>query len=376
MQKGVVLLLSGGFVCSVLMFALGQFFQIRGVQHMLTSRIFLGIAWLCATLLLWGIVRALSLARWLWIAIIGGIVLLMAAIVLDHAFPMSNSAHSEPPTAKTEQTAKQSSPMPVQTQQEQAKAPGKPLMTEVAKPTPLRPYDLTGRRGEIFLALLSTQLEPRDTVKVGCIGWIEESCVAAGKFLLLFSQAGWKIDSNRVFRFDPGIPPEGMTIASKAPKYTDNLPPHLGHWGAMDTSQVTFWQAFSWMQIPVGASGDPDMPEGTIGIYFGPEPNNVTVRTFRQAQRQLAQLLGMILIGLRAVERTCSTQADACKTKRLQWTQVVSAFLDYCDCGLNKSWSKKWKDASNDANDGPLTIIGRQDKTLQRFIATLNKEKH
>ncbi len=254
----------------------------------------------------------------------------------------------------------------------------KPNTGEAAKEAlvPLHTYDLTGRRGQIFQALLNTQLEPRDTIRVGCIGWIEESCIAAGKFLLLFSQDGWKIDSNRVFRFDPGIPPEGMTIASKTPRYTDNLPPHLGHWGKMDASQVTFWQTFWWMQIPVGASGDPDMAEGTIGIYFGPEPKNVNVRSLTQSQEQLAQVMGTILIELRAIGRTCSAQIDTCKTERLQWTQVTSAFLDYCDCGLNKSWSKKWNDLSNGTDGDPSVIIDRQDKALQRFINALNKAKH
>ena len=118
------------------------------------------------------------------------------------------------------------------------------------------------------------------------------------------------------------------------------------------------------------------MPEGTIGIYFGPEPKNVSVRTIAQSQKQLAQVIEVILITLRAVERTCSTQADTCKTKRLQWTKVVSAFLDYCDCGLDKSWSKKWSDLSKDTEDDSSVIMDRQDKALQRFINALNKANH
>jgi hypothetical protein len=264
---------------------------------------------------------------------------------------------------------------PQQQAQGQTQAQQSPTR-ETARPVPLNAYDLTGRRGELFLALLNTQLEPRDTLRVGCISWIAESCVAAGKFLLLFSQAGWKIDSNRVFRFDPAIPPEGVTIAAKAPRYTDNLPPHLGHWGIMDASQGTFWQTFVWMQIPVGASGDPDMPEGTIGVYFGPVPNNVNVRTAAQAQEALMQMMGLILIELKVLERTCPTEADLCKTKSLQWAQVVSVLLDYCDCGLDKSWPKRWKDACSDARDDRATIIARQDKALQRFASKLNKAKH
>jgi pimeloyl-ACP methyl ester carboxylesterase len=62
----------------------------------------------------------------------------------------------------------------------------KPSTIETLKEVqvPLHTYDLTGRRGEIFQALLSMQLETRDTIRVGCIGWIEESCIVAGNFLL------------------------------------------------------------------------------------------------------------------------------------------------------------------------------------------------
>jgi hypothetical protein len=264
------------------------------------------------------------------------------------------------------------------TQDVKSKPPSLPEFSPPTKttiPIPLRPYDLTGRRREIFLALLNTQSDARDTIRVGCIGWIEDSCVAAGKFLLLFSEAGWKIDSGRVFRFDPAIPPEGMTIAAKSPKYTDNLPPHLGHWGAMDASQVTFWQTFWWMQIPVGATGDPDMPEGTIGIYFGAEPKNVNLRTAAQTQEQLTQIMGWMLIQLKVLERTCSTQIDTCKTKEIQLAKVISVLLAYCDCGLNKSWPKKWDELGKNEQDDPSITITRQDQTLQRFAATLKKEK-
>jgi hypothetical protein len=95
---------------------------------------------------------------------------------------------------------------------------------------PQRPYDLTGTRRERFLKLLNApQTEPRDILRIGCIEWSDEACVAAGRFLILFSEAGWKIDSDRVFRMEPQIPIDGMamvshvTIPSNAPK----LPPPL-----------------------------------------------------------------------------------------------------------------------------------------------------
>jgi hypothetical protein len=137
-----------------------------------------------------------------------------------------------------------------------------------------RPYDLTGDRRKKFLELLSKeQAEPRDTIRVGCTAWSEGSCVAAGQFLILFSEAGWKIDSDRVFRLEPTIPIDGMAMVSRLNGNLPKLPPHLGTWQKMDASQVTIYWAFEEMGIPVSSSSDPSLPNGTLGIYFGPEPH-------------------------------------------------------------------------------------------------------
>jgi len=145
------------------------------------------------------------------------------------------------------------------------------------KNPPQRPYDLTGPRREKFLRLLGkTQAEPRDIIRIGCISWSDAACVAAGRFLILFSEAGWTIDSNSVFRLEPQIPIDGMAMASHVDIVGDakKLPPHLGTWQKMDPSQVTIWWAFKEMGIPVSFSGDTSLPAGTLGIYFGPEPQS------------------------------------------------------------------------------------------------------
>ena len=133
LQKGMFFFLSVGTVASATLFALGQFFQTRGVQSMLTSRVFLLIAWFFPTLCIWQFALLLKAKRWKWVASVVSLVLLAAVYALDHAFPMPNSAHSEPSTAKTEQMAKQlePSPIPAQTEQERAEALGKPPITEV-----------------------------------------------------------------------------------------------------------------------------------------------------------------------------------------------------------------------------------------------------
>jgi|SRR5882724_2725792 len=142
-------------------------------------------------------------------------------------------------------------------------------------PTPTRPYDLTGARREKFLALLrKTQTEPRDVIRIGCISWSDAACVAAGKFLILFSEAGWTIDQDRVFRMEPMVPIEGMAMVTHVdmPANAQKLPPHLGTWKKMDASEVTIYWAFKQMGIPVASSGDNSLPVRTLGIYFGPEP--------------------------------------------------------------------------------------------------------
>jgi hypothetical protein len=56
---------------------------------------------------------------------------------------------------------------------------------------------------------------------------------------------------------------------------TPSLPPHLGTWEKMDASQVAIYWAFAKMGIPMTSSGDLSMPVGTLGAYFGPEPQQI-----------------------------------------------------------------------------------------------------
>jgi hypothetical protein len=141
----------------------------------------------------------------------------------------------------------------------------------------IRPYDLSNDRRKQLLDMLSkAQSEPRESLRIGCTSWSEESCIAAGKFLLVFSEAGWSIEDKKVFRFEPSVPIEGAAIISRMSdadfKKAQALPPHLGLWEKMDASQQTIYWAFRALQIPEGSGSDQSLPSGTIGVYFGPEP--------------------------------------------------------------------------------------------------------
>jgi hypothetical protein len=135
-------------------------------------------------------------------------------------------------------------------------------------------FELTEERRNRFLKLLSAQTASRETVRIGCTSWSEKSCVAAGRFLLLFSEAGWQIEENKVFRMEPQIPIVGVAITTRAPadEPKEPLPPHLGRWRAMDESHKNIYWAFRSLDIPVGGATDNTLKDGTLGIYFGSEP--------------------------------------------------------------------------------------------------------
>lgn len=66
-------------------------------------------------------------------------------------------------------------------------------------------YDLTVDRKTKFEDSLKKQTEAKAIIRVGCDDKSEESCLAAGRFLLAISEAGFEIDSKRVFRMEQTI---------------------------------------------------------------------------------------------------------------------------------------------------------------------------
>lgn len=143
-----------------------------------------------------------------------------------------------------------------------------------------RPYDLGQGRGEKLLEMLrAPQKEPRDILRIGCVAWSDESCVAAGNFLMVFSEAGWSIEDKKVFREEPGIEGDGVFVVTHTSdedfKKMQTLPPYLGIWQPMDASYETLFRALNAIGLLPKSSTDQSLPNGTIGIYFGPEPKEL-----------------------------------------------------------------------------------------------------
>jgi len=144
-------------------------------------------------------------------------------------------------------------------------------------PPPDRAYDITKDKAKLFFDIVGRkQKGKKDLLRVGCTEWSESSCIAAGKFLVLFSQAGWTIEGKQVFREQPEVPVEGVSLIRKLNKgeltKKEKLPPHLGIWKKMDESEITIYAAFGQIHVPVDSGNDQSLPKGELGIYFGPEP--------------------------------------------------------------------------------------------------------
>jgi hypothetical protein len=236
-----------------------------------------------------------------------------------------------------------------------------------------KPYDLTGRRRERFLNFLrippATQ---RYTIRVGCTAWSEESCVAAGSFLLLFSEAGWPIEDAKVFRLEPNVPMSGIAIAYHSdvvrPK---NLPPHLGVWDKFNPNSLVVYNAFSRMGIPVGFTGGQDFPKNELGIYFGPEPV-LSPMTVRDERKSIQQQIELDLLTAPSPERKCSVSIDECKREAAQWETTVATYLENCDCGIDPSFSRRWNRISS--HDQDIRIV-EEKNILNALIATINKQR-
>jgi len=169
-----------------------------------------------------------------------------------------------------------------------------PQKPAVHPPPPVvpRPYDLSGERREAFLKLLKPPARA-NALRIGCLAWDERACLAAGQFLILFSEAGWTIDGKRVFRMDETVPTLGVSITS-LPEPGPPLPPHLGRWHVDNCSEVTLTTAFLAMGIQQNGSADASLARGITGVNFGPEPD--ALRTIDKQSLELLRKSEMLCV--------------------------------------------------------------------------------
>lgn len=196
-------------------------------------------------------------------------------------------------------------------------------------PTPPQSYDLSPNRHAEFLELLSVPPGVRlDTLRIGCVAWSEVSCVAAGKFMVLLSEAGWKFDGAQVHRMEPTIPVEGVSIVARSSELASlrELPPHLGRWAVMGKSASIIDMAFRYMDNGVHYSRGPGLPDNMLGIYFGPDA--VTNPLFSTEQKSTRRpLIPLLKAGL-SIEGYCGRWNNwFCASFQHFWESSVSSYL-------------------------------------------------
>lgn len=196
-------------------------------------------------------------------------------------------------------------------------------------PTVIDAYAVNSSNRDRYLELFRTgQFGQRDKLRIGCVEWSESSCVAAGNFLRLLSDAGWEIDSDAVFRMQPSVPVEGVSIVSRGDDLVGlpKVPPHMGRWSRSDISYEILTAAFKLMGVPVYFSSDPTLQPGTTGVYFGPKPK-LDVPIKQKDENARRELLRYVGLGM-AIQRACSQQSvEVCADELFSWETSVSSFL-------------------------------------------------
>ncbi|MGS6472832.1 hypothetical protein ACUS6C_04190 [Pseudomonas aeruginosa] len=208
-----------------------------------------------------------------------------------------------------------------------------PLLVWLLEPRPQPPtpsaYELSEARRADFLELLRVPPGTKlDTVRIGCTAWSEESCIAAGKFLKLFSEAGWKIDGAQVYRMEPSIPEGGVSIVSRSSELDQfpTPPPHLGRWARMSTSAWMVEMAFLYQDSPAAASQDLSLDEHMLGVYFGPETTQKS-RLSAEQKRTRRPLLSLLKTGV-MIESYCGRWQDQfCRAYQHFWEASVAHYL-------------------------------------------------
>lgn len=190
-------------------------------------------------------------------------------------------------------------------------------------------YDLSQHRRAEFLDLLSVPPGVHlDTLRIGCVTWSEVSCVAAGRFMILLSEAGWKFDGAQVHRMEPTIPVDGVSIVSRSSELANlpELPPHMGRWAAMGKSASIIDMTFRYMDNGVHYSMDPSLPDNMLGIYFGPD--SVTTPLFSTEQKSTRRpLMPLLKTGL-SVGSYCGRWNNwFCASFQRFWEASVSGYL-------------------------------------------------
>ncbi|MCD5976755.1 hypothetical protein [Pseudomonas quasicaspiana] len=232
-------------------------------------------------------------------------------------------------------------------------------------------YDLSESRREAFFKLLQVNEDANfQKLKIGCVAWSESSCVAAGKFLVLLSQAGWEIEGGQVYKMEPSIPVNGMSIAARNDSTSSlpTLPPHLGRWAVMSDGGVLLTAAFKYMDSSVHSTSDPSLGDHVLGVYFGPDAP--TQPSMELKDKNLRMPLIDYFKTSVLLERQCLVLPDgACTVRVAALLDQVQRYL--ADGKLGQAAISQWKNLMAEFGEPTHTdLVKARNFLAQMFLLT------
>jgi len=140
-------------------------------------------------------------------------------------------------------------------------------------PKPPYYHVLSRKERNKFIEILKSQKTVRHVVRIGCPPNNEDLCVVAKEYAELFQWGDWKVEGPAVQRVTLSKPMSGVVLEQHSTGSRTPHPPRTGVWTQVTDSATTITAAFKSVDIAPNPQGDFTMPEGTIGVYFGPTPH-------------------------------------------------------------------------------------------------------
>jgi uncharacterized membrane protein YhaH (DUF805 family) len=131
----------------------------------------------------------------------------------------------------------------------------------------------------VFEQPLKGQVEPHEEIQITCPQADENTCIYAAQFIDFFRDAGWTVRGNKVERVTLAKPLKGVILFKQGTGKLDPANWRSGLWTAFSPSIKSVGQAFVNVEIEPDSGANPDLPEGVITIYFGPEKPNEAEKT-------------------------------------------------------------------------------------------------
>lgn len=136
-----------------------------------------------------------------------------------------------------------------------------------------RPWlHLTADERQRFIAVLASQTEPRERVRLGCPAANEEVCILVTPFIDAFKRGHFIVENDRVERLTLGKPAGGVVLFKygHADAFTPQ-DPDQGVWVNISPSLATVETAFAEIGINATSSADESLPQDLIAVFFGIE---------------------------------------------------------------------------------------------------------